>query len=81
MASHASLSINRMPNQAENEFGNIILNNECQACQGDNGPGGITDKRTKLDEQRRDKSTRGAAPDRLCCDNPGRRTESDCQNE
>src|ERR1041384_1789504 len=67
--------------QTEDNFGDTILNDECQTRQGDHCPGCIAYQRTQLDEQGRDKSTCGPAPNSFCGTHPGRRAECEGKDE
>ena len=63
--------------QAQDDFCRVVLNDEGQPRQCNDRPGGVTHQGTKLDEQGRDESTRGAAANGFSGHNSGRGTECD----
>lgn len=64
-------------NQAQDDFCRVVLNDEGQPRQCNDGPGSITHEGTKLDEQGRDESACGAAANGFGGYNSGWGTECD----
>ncbi len=67
--------------QAENRFCNRILNQESQACQGDDRPSRVTHKGAELNIQGGEKSACRSAANRLSGDDAWRSAKGDRENE
>src|SRR6266511_597932 len=67
--------------QAEDNFCNVVLNDECETSQRNDGPGCVTHQRSQLDEQCWDKSACRAASYRFGGNHAGRRTKSDGEDK